>query len=138
MAVGKARRARLILLLDEGTSRRAIMNELRCDSRFITTLHTRFASDRLAGLYDRHPGVLRMVTWRVLKRECGTTRCDANWPTARHTAATESWPRSWARASRRCSISNATTAIGRIISIPTWCSTIPTLRPRLSMRSACT
>jgi hypothetical protein len=46
----------LILLLDEGTSRRAIMNELRYDSRFITTSHTRFASDRLAGLYDRHPG----------------------------------------------------------------------------------
>jgi hypothetical protein len=37
MAVGQVRRARLILLLDHGASREAIMNELRCDSRFITT-----------------------------------------------------------------------------------------------------
>ena len=37
MAVGQVRRARLILLLDEGASRAAIMSELRCDSRFITT-----------------------------------------------------------------------------------------------------
>lgn len=36
MAVGPVRRARLILLLDEGASRGAIMNELRCGSRFIT------------------------------------------------------------------------------------------------------
>src|ERR1700758_1160040 len=56
MAVGQVRRARLILLLDEGASRGAIMNELRCDSRFITTWQTRFASERLAGLYGRHPG----------------------------------------------------------------------------------
>jgi hypothetical protein len=56
MAVGQVRRARLILLLDEGASRATIMNELRCDSRFITTWQTRFASERLAGLYGRHPG----------------------------------------------------------------------------------
>ncbi|WP_079501220.1 IS630 family transposase [Paraburkholderia hospita] len=56
MAVGQVRRARLILLLDKGASRGAIMNELRCDSRFITTWQTRFASERLAGLYGRHPG----------------------------------------------------------------------------------
>ncbi len=31
------------------------MNELRCDSRFITTWQTRFAGERLAGLYGRHP-----------------------------------------------------------------------------------
>ncbi len=42
MAVGQVRRARLILLLDHGASREAIMNELRCDSRFITTWKTRF------------------------------------------------------------------------------------------------
>jgi hypothetical protein len=47
MAIGQVRRARLILLLDEGTSRGAIMNELRCDSRFIATWKGRFA---------RHPG----------------------------------------------------------------------------------
>src|SRR6267142_1523515 len=56
MAVGQVRRARLILLLDHGASREAIMNELRCDSRFITTWKTRFASERLAGLSGRHPG----------------------------------------------------------------------------------
>jgi len=56
MAVGQVRRARLILLLDHRASREAIMNELRCDSRFITTWKTRFASERLAGLYGRHPG----------------------------------------------------------------------------------
>jgi len=52
MAVGQVRRARLILLLDEGASRAAIMNELRCDSRFITTWQTRFASERLAGVWQ--------------------------------------------------------------------------------------
>ncbi|WP_321943627.1 IS630 family transposase [Paraburkholderia tropica] len=56
MAVGQVRRARLILLLDEGASRAAIMAELRCDSRFITTWQKRFTSERLAGLYGRHPG----------------------------------------------------------------------------------
>jgi len=56
MAVGQVRRARLILLLDHGASREAIMNELRSNSRFITTWKTRFASERLAGLYGRHPG----------------------------------------------------------------------------------
>ncbi|KMQ80360.1 putative transposase [Candidatus Burkholderia pumila] len=56
MAVGQVRRARLILLLDEGASRGAIMNELRCDSRFIATWQTHFADERLVGLYGRHPG----------------------------------------------------------------------------------
>ncbi len=56
MAAGQVRRARLILLLDEGTSRGPIMNELRCDSRCITTWQNRFASKRLAGLYGRHLG----------------------------------------------------------------------------------
>lgn len=56
MAVGQVRRAALILLLDAGASRAAIMNELRCDSRFITTWQTRFTSKRLAGLHGRHPG----------------------------------------------------------------------------------
>ncbi len=56
MAVGQVRRARLILLLDHGASREAIVNELRCDSRFVTTWKTRFASERLAGLSGRHPG----------------------------------------------------------------------------------
>ncbi len=56
MGVGQVRRARWVLLLDAGASREAIMSELGCDSRFITTWKTRFAADRLAGLYARHPG----------------------------------------------------------------------------------
>ncbi len=45
------RRARVVLLLEEGRSSELIMRELRCDSRFITTWKTRFVMDRLAGLY---------------------------------------------------------------------------------------
>ena len=56
IAVGQVRRARVVLLLDAGASRESIMSELGCDSRFITTWKTRFAADRLAGLYARHPG----------------------------------------------------------------------------------
>ncbi len=56
MAVGQVRRARLILRLDEGATREAVMSELGCDSRFISTWKSRFAADRLAGLYARHPG----------------------------------------------------------------------------------
>ena len=56
LPVGQVRRARVVLLLEEGRSRESIMRELRCDSRFIATWKTRFAVDRLAGLYARHPG----------------------------------------------------------------------------------
>jgi transposase len=56
LPVGHVRRARVVLLLEEGRSRESIMRELRCDSRFITTWKTRFTVDRLAGLYARHPG----------------------------------------------------------------------------------
>ncbi len=72
LAVGQVRRARLVLLLDEGATREAIMNDLRCDSRFISTWKSRFGEDRLAGLYARHPGRaprrdLARVEARVLK-----------------------------------------------------------------------
>lgn len=53
---GDVRRARLILLLEEGASRGLIKQALGCDSRFIATWKQRFATDRLAGLYARHPG----------------------------------------------------------------------------------
>lgn len=55
-AVAQVRRARLILLLDEGASWSTIKRELRCDSRFITTWGERFVEQRLAGLFARHPG----------------------------------------------------------------------------------
>jgi transposase len=54
--VAQVRRAKLILLLDEGVSRDAIMEALGCDSRFIATWKSRFVEERLAGLYARHPG----------------------------------------------------------------------------------
>ena len=56
MAAGVVRRAQLVLLLDAGATRQAIMDELRCDSRFISTWKARFDEERLAGLYARHPG----------------------------------------------------------------------------------
>lgn len=56
MAAGIVRRARLVLLLDSGATRQTIMNELHCDSRFISTWKARFDEERLAGLYARHPG----------------------------------------------------------------------------------
>jgi len=54
--VAQVRRAKLILLLDAGLSREAIMSALGCDSRFIATWKARFSQERLAGLYARHPG----------------------------------------------------------------------------------
>jgi transposase len=55
-AVAQVRRAKLILMLDEGASREAIKDRINCDSRFISTWAKRFATERLAGLYGRHPG----------------------------------------------------------------------------------
>jgi transposase len=55
-AVAQVRRARLVLLLDEGASWSQIKRELRCDSRFIATWGNRFVEQRLAGLFGRHPG----------------------------------------------------------------------------------
>lgn len=54
--MAQVRRARLVLLLDEGASRDTIMATLGCDSRFIATWKSRFAQERLAGLYARHAG----------------------------------------------------------------------------------
>ena len=51
-----ARRSRLILMLDEGISRDAVMSQLGCDSRFISRWSGRFVQERLAGMYARHPG----------------------------------------------------------------------------------
>jgi transposase len=50
------RRAKLILMLEDGESRDAIMNALGCDSRFIARWSGRFLNERLAGMYARHPG----------------------------------------------------------------------------------
>src|SRR6218665_4093847 len=54
--VADVRRAKLILMLEEGQSRDTIMQRLECDSRFISPWSSRFLSQRLAGMYPRHPG----------------------------------------------------------------------------------
>ncbi|HWL72890.1 MAG TPA: IS630 family transposase [Burkholderiaceae bacterium] len=50
------RRAKLILMLEDGESRDTIMRRLECDSRFISRWSKRFLSEGLAGMYARHPG----------------------------------------------------------------------------------
>ena len=55
-AAASVRRAKLVLLLDEGVAREAIKQQIGCDSRFITTWKRRFESERLSGLYGRHRG----------------------------------------------------------------------------------
>lgn len=51
-----ARRARLILLLHEGTSYREIQRRLGCDSRYVRLWKQRFLDGRLAGLFPRYRG----------------------------------------------------------------------------------
>jgi transposase len=51
-----ARRARCILLLAEGAKWPRIRTQLRCGDSYIARWRTRFAAERLAGLYSRHCG----------------------------------------------------------------------------------
>ena len=61
------RRARLILMLAEGQSWSAIQHALGCSSAFIARWQTRFAEQRLAGLFARHQG--RPATKRTPRLE---------------------------------------------------------------------
>src|SRR6218665_4231566 len=54
--VADVRRAKLILMLEEGQSRDTIMQRIECDSRFISRWSSRFFSESLAGMYARHSG----------------------------------------------------------------------------------
>jgi transposase len=54
----EARRARLILLLDEGQTWAVIRTKLDCTDSFIDRWSKRFAQERLAGLFSRHAGQL--------------------------------------------------------------------------------
>src|SRR6218665_2147491 len=54
--VADVRRAKLILMREEGQSRDTIMQRLECDSRLISRWSSRFLSERLAGMHARHPG----------------------------------------------------------------------------------
>lgn len=61
-----ARRARVILLLAEGTTWDAVCHVLGCSRGFVATWRRRFADERLAGLYSRHRGqVSRRYTPRA-------------------------------------------------------------------------
>ena len=53
-AMAQVRRARLMLLLEAGTSWSSIKGEQHCDSRFIATWSARLAEQRLVGLFARH------------------------------------------------------------------------------------
>jgi transposase len=64
-----ARRARLILLLDEGHTWAAIREKLACNDAFIARWSKRFAEERLAGLFSRHAGqAARKLTPRLEAR----------------------------------------------------------------------
>lgn len=56
MRAADVRRSKLILMLEDGESRETIMRRLACDSRFLSRWSSRFLSERLAGMYARHPG----------------------------------------------------------------------------------
>jgi len=62
-----ARRAKLILMLEDGESRDAIIERLGCDTRFISRWSSRFLAERLAGLYARLPGRAPMQPPEKLK-----------------------------------------------------------------------
>ena len=56
MRVAEVRRAKLILMLEDGASRDTMKDRLECDSWFISRGSGRFLNERLVGLYARHLG----------------------------------------------------------------------------------
>ena len=74
----EARRARLILLLDEGHTWAEIREKLACNDAFISRWSKRFADERLAGLFSRHAGQpaskltprleARILNWTVKRK----------------------------------------------------------------------
>src|SRR6266513_1809431 len=55
-AASEVKRARLIIMLEEGLSWTAISERLPCTPDYISRWKTRFEKERLAGLYARHRG----------------------------------------------------------------------------------
>jgi transposase len=55
-AASEVKRARLIIMLEEGLSWTAISERLPCTPDYISRWKTRFENERLAGLYARHRG----------------------------------------------------------------------------------
>lgn len=82
-----ARRARLILLLDDGDTWAQIRQKLSCNDDFIARWSRRFAEDRLAGLFSRHAGQkasiltpqleARILEWTVKRKP----RASTHWST---------------------------------------------------------
>lgn len=56
-----ARRARLILLLDEGHTWDEVSERIECSRGFVASWSKRFAEQRIAGLYSRHLGQVATV-----------------------------------------------------------------------------
>src|SRR6218665_1857545 len=54
--VADVRRAKPILMREEGQSPGPFMQRHECDWRFFPGWSSRFLSERLAGMYARHPG----------------------------------------------------------------------------------
>lgn len=84
----EARRARLILLLDERQTWAVIRDKLDCTDSFIDRWGKRFAEERLAGLFSRHAGQLpttltpaleaRILEWSV---KCKPKDGSTHWST---------------------------------------------------------
>jgi transposase len=70
-----ARRARCVLLLADGKTWAEVRSKLECNDEFIARWSSRFAAERLAGLYSRHRGQpARTLTPKLEARILETTR----------------------------------------------------------------
>src|SRR6266571_3609492 len=77
------KRARLMVMLDDGLSWEAISRRLRCSPDYINRWRRRFSADRLGGLYARHRGrapakneakvEARILAWTQKKPGDGST-----------------------------------------------------------------
>ena len=85
-----ARHARLILLLADGLTWAEICAKLDCSNSYISRWASRFAADRLAGLFARHSGRERYkVTDRIEARVLAHTTTRK--PAAVNTAPVRMW-----------------------------------------------
>lgn len=126
------RRAKLILMLENGESRDSIMRTLGCDSRFIARWSARFLSERMAGMYARHPGRAprqppARLEARVLNRTLKHKSADGSTHWSSYKLAAELGDVS---VSSVQSASGASTASSRSSWSGTWPPTTRTSRPR--------
>lgn len=70
-----ARRARVILLLAEGHTWDEVCERMECSRGFVASWNSRFAEQRIAGLYSRHVGqAASVLTPQLEARILETTR----------------------------------------------------------------